>query len=270
MRHGETRDHPHVDADEFNQKPEDADCDQIAAEYCSINLPLSTPSDEHDRNWDEHNRFIELRRMHGNSGWRQALRERDGPWQVAWSTVVVAYEKASNAANRMPNRQPGSGRSKHGDDRQAATTHQPQSRGDAAREASEPAHATARQDQTTKRFFSQMFEYPQGLRPDQATDDASHAGVHRVARQTGAFQLPAEQPESDDRTDGDEHAEAGDLELTDAKENRVNAAPPVWSGRVLPTVDSRCPESALISSQPLVESVVHSVNRLFDGDVDLV
>jgi hypothetical protein len=85
-----------------------------------------------------------------------------------------------------------------------------------------------------------MFEGPQQLRADHASEDAGDGGVHAMLGQPGSPQLAPEDPEPDQRSERDERAEAGDLERTDAKQDGIDVEPP----------DPLSFETALLCCQP--------------------
>jgi len=67
-----------------------------------------------------------------------------------------------------------------------------------------------------------VLDDPEQLGADQATHNAGDAGIRPVLGQTGPPQLSLKQPEADNGTDGDEDTETGDLELSDAKKDRID------------------------------------------------
>ena len=105
-------------------------------------------------------------------------------------------------------------------------TDHPDSHQETACQSAKPTHAAARQQQRAQGFFAKVLSDPEQFRPGQATEDASEAGIGRavVDWKPATSELTLENPQADERANGDEDAETGDLELADAKQNRVDMA----------------------------------------------
>ena len=67
-----------------------------------------------------------------------------------------------------------------------------------------------------------MLGDPEQLCSNQATDEPCICGVNRARRQSAARDLTREERYPDERTDGDENTEAGDLEAPDAEQDRID------------------------------------------------
>ena len=226
MRHRKTGEHAHVHSNEFDEEPENTDRRQVASKDGPIGRSASPPPTKNHRDRDQGDGLIELRRMDRNGCRRHAVRKRYGPRKLTGATVVIPDEKTSEAANRMSDRKGRGGRRQDREDRESATTHQPEAREESARETPEPAHAPSRKQKVSQGLLSEMLHHPKQLRAQEAACEAGHTCIHGVARQAGPSQLAAEQPEPDEGASRDKCTEARDFESPNAKENRVDSALP--------------------------------------------
>ena len=217
MRHRKTGEYAHVHSNEFDEEPKNTDSGQVASQDGPIGRSAPSPPTKHDRDRDQGDSLIELRRMDRNGCRRHAVRKRNGPRKLTGSTVVIPDEKTSEAANCMSDRKSRGGRRQYRDDRESATTHQPEACEESAREASEPAHAPPREEKVSDGLVAEMFDYPEQLRAHEPSGDARHTSIHGVARQAGPCQLAIEQPKADERAGRNKYAEARDFDPPDAK-----------------------------------------------------
>ena len=70
-----------------------------------------------------------------------------------------------------------------------------------------------------------MLGDPQQLCAEEATDNAREPGISGTVWEIATSKLALKDPQPDERADGDEDAETGDLELSDAKEDWIDLCP---------------------------------------------
>src|SRR5690606_8870298 len=75
-----------------------------------------------------------------------------------------------------------------------------------------------------------MLDRPHDLCTGEPADDASYGGVDGLLGQPGPPALQIEEPDAHDRRQRNEHAEARDLEVTDAEQRWVDDSPPSRPG----------------------------------------
>ena len=162
--------------------------------------------------------------MHGHGRRWQAFWKGDRPRQRARQSVVVPHEEAADPPDRVPDGQGRRGRRQHRHDRQPATTQQHEAGDQAAGQTAEPAQAAAREQQGEECLITSVFDRPHQLRARQPANDAGHPGVDGAVGQPTAAQLALKQPDAHQGRDRHQHTEAGDLELSDAEQDRVDGA----------------------------------------------
>ena len=233
MRNSEDADDAHIHPNELDQETDRAGDHQVRSEDERIGPSLPPPANEHPSERHEENRLVELSRMHGHHGWRQPLRKSDAPRQIRRPAVVVAYQKAPDPAERVPDGQGGRRRCKHRKLRQPFALHHPQARQDTSGEPTEPAHATTTQKQADERLLAAVFEHPKQFRAGHPTDDPGNRGVERRLRQTRTPQFAREHPQPDQRAHREHDAEGGDVEAADSEQGRIHGLRLHVRGRVL-------------------------------------
>src|SRR5688572_6147316 len=134
--------------------------------------------------------------MYRNIGRRQSSWEGDGPRKIGWPPVIVANEKTSDTADRMPDgeRRCGGCESRH--NWNTSPVQRPYARADAPQQPPEPAQPAAAEQQRQKRRLVAKFNRPDELGANESTDDADQCGVHAACRQTAAQELAVEDPQS--------------------------------------------------------------------------
>src|SRR5687768_3520580 len=95
MRDREWSKHAQVHSDELDREPRRPGEHEIAPQHGSIRKPVAPPPDKRPGDHAERERLIELRGVHRHVGRRQSLRKSDGPWQIAWTAVIVADQEAA-------------------------------------------------------------------------------------------------------------------------------------------------------------------------------
>src|SRR5581483_12377879 len=92
----------------------------------------------------------------------------------------------------------------------------------APNQATVPTQAAAREQQLQNWRIRCVFNRPQELRTEEATDHAENAGVGGVEWQSRATQLASKQPQAYQRGEGHHHTEACDFEVAAPKQHRVH------------------------------------------------
>jgi len=224
VRHAQPERNALIHSNELDREAQGPGERKIGAQHESIGAALPPPAHQQERDGQQRRHFVELGWMHRNGRGRQTVRKRHGPWQVARRAVVVADEKASDPPDGMTNRQTRRRCREYRENRESPAAHQPKSRKEPAGEAAKPTQATAGKQEVRDRFLSQVFRDPEQLRADESAGDARQTSVDRAVRQARAPEFAAKKPQPDERADGDENAKAGDLDLSDAKEDRIDGA----------------------------------------------
>jgi hypothetical protein len=75
-----------------------------------------------------------------------------------------------------------------------------------------------------------MLNRPHQLGTCKPTEYANNSGIGGLRGEAGPSPLAFEEPETHQRRDRNEHAEAGDLELSDPEQNRVDGSSPFRCG----------------------------------------
>lgn len=153
---------------------------------------------------------------------RQPLRKGNSPRKLADLAVVITNHEAADSPDRMTYRQRWGGGRKGREKRQPLHLNHGQASCESSGKSTEPTQSTARKKQRKEWCIAGELDSPPQLRAQQTAEDACEGCINCVLRQTGTPQLASEQPHSDERTNRDENAKAGDLEAPDAKEDGID------------------------------------------------
>ncbi len=123
----------------------------------------------------------------------------------------------------MTNRKRRTRRGECGQERHTPATQHPQSRANAAKQPAEPAQTAAAEEQIGDRLRFGELDRPEQLGSEQATDHASDRRVGAFGIETAALEFPCEDPDADECGDTDQYAEARDLEVADAEQDRIHS-----------------------------------------------
>jgi len=225
MRHAQPERYALADSNELDREAKAPGERKIGAQDDSIGTALPPPVDQQERDGHQRRHLVELGWMHRDGRWRQTIGKSYRPWQIAWRSVVVADEKASDPPDGMTNRQTGRRRREYRENRESPAAHQPKADKEPAGETAKPTHATAGKQQVRDRLLPEVFYDPEQLRADESAADACQTGIDRAIRQAPAPKFATQKPQSDERADSDENTEAGDLELADPKKDGIDVTP---------------------------------------------
>ena len=113
----------------------------------------------------------------------KALGERDGPGQVTRDAIVVAYEEAPHAPDRVGNRQRWGCRRENRDDRHSASAQYCHPGRYAACKAAIPTEPSSREQKLEERPLpAGMLNRPHQLGTRKPTEYAKHRGVRGLRR----------------------------------------------------------------------------------------
>src|SRR6266700_1224245 len=102
----------------------------------------------------------------------KSLRKRDAPGERRRAAIVVADEKAPDAAYHLTHGERRGGRREHAERRPAFRANGRETGEQSADEAAEPAHAAAIEEQREERSVAEVLEHVEQLGPEQSADQA--------------------------------------------------------------------------------------------------
>src|SRR5688572_4726912 len=102
--------------------------------------------------------------MHGHVCGRQPLGERDSPWEITRTSIVVTDHETPNPPDRVANGECGRRRSQRSEDGNPSAPQHPDAGSNTSEEAAKPAHAPTAEKKVCYRLLAQELKRPEQLR----------------------------------------------------------------------------------------------------------